>query len=154
MDELKTAYFVDPDRQNDRNISRRIYGERGWGISKIKSDFILPGYSFRAAALCHWTWICSHRWWGDIIAHIVYIFTHSQAWRNDEHRRLGRGREDEALRVLQADGAPCANHQREASEKGWIPVARDDITNTLKVPMTLVMEESFFGRFNFHWCCY
>ena len=153
MDELKTAFFVDPIRQND-NFFQKEMGNGGWGISKIKQviRFDLPGYSFRAAALCHWTWICSHRWWGDLkkLTVIVHIFTYSQDWRNDEHRRLGRGREDEALRVLQADGAACAHHQREASEKGWIPVAGDDIPNTLKVAM--VMEETFFGKFNFHWC--
>ena len=36
MVELKTAYFVDFDRQNDRNIWNRDWdGDRGWGISKI-----------------------------------------------------------------------------------------------------------------------
>ena len=149
MDELKTAFFVDPIRQNDKYFHKEM-GMGGGAFLKLNrlSDFILPGYSFRAAALCHRTWICSHRWWGDLkkLTVIVHIFTYSQDWRNDEHRRLGRGREDEALRVLQADGAACAHHQREASEKGWIPVARDDITNTLNANVTLLMEETFFGE--------
>ena len=35
MDELKTAFFVDPIRQNDKYFQKEM-GNGGWGISKIK----------------------------------------------------------------------------------------------------------------------